>query len=176
MRRIPHVPPLLYFLVLLIIASGHTVIAAAGELRVGVFDSRAVALAYAKSDMFEKWLDDLMSASANAQAAGDSVRLRELEGEAQAEHALRSKQVFGTFPAYDVLDKIKKEIPRIAQEAGVEVLVSKWDIVYQIEGAEYIDVTEPLVDLFGLNEKDKQKALDIDDVEPVPWTELDEHD
>ena len=75
--------------------------------------------------MFEEWLEDLQEASSQAEEAGDEERVKELGEQAQAEHALRSKQVFSTFPAYDVLVRIEADIPKIAAEAGVDVIVSK---------------------------------------------------
>lgn len=149
---------------------------ATSQLRVGTFDSRAVAFAYARSNMFKKWLNELTTAAAEAEAAGDSTRVKELGGQAQAEHALRSKQVFSTFPAYDVLERIKADIPKIATEAGVDVLVSKWEIVYQRPDVEFVDVTELMVGLFNLDEEAQTSLQQLLQTEPVPLGELGEHE
>jgi hypothetical protein len=146
------------------------------QLRVGIFDSRAVAFAYARSDMFKKWLNELTTAAAEAEAAGDTTRVKELGNQAQAEHALRSKQVFSTFPAYDVLERIESEIPKIAAEAGVDVVVSKWEIVYQRPGVEFVDVTELMVQLFQLDEDAQKNLQELLQQEPVPLSEFGEHE
>jgi hypothetical protein len=148
----------------------------APHLRVGTFDSRAVAFAYARSDMFEKWLDDLTTAAAEAEAAGDTARVRELGDQAQAEHALRSRQVFSTFPAYDVLERIESEIPKIAAEAGVDVVVSKWEIVYQRPGVEFVDVTDLMVKLFNLDDDALTNLQQLLQQEPLPLSEFGEHE
>ncbi len=148
----------------------------APQVRVGTFDSRAVAFAYARSSMFEEWLKGLQEASSQAEKAGDVERVKELEKEAQAEHALRGKQVFSTFPAYDVLARIKADIPKIAAEAGVDVIVSKWEIVYQRPGVEFVDVTGLMVQLFHLDEDAQQNLKELLQQEPVPLSEFGEHE
>lgn len=149
---------------------------ASPQLRVGTFDSRAVAFAYARSEMFKKWLNELATAASEAEAAGDTARVKELEEQAQAEHALRSKQVFSTFPAYDVLAKIEEEIPKIAVEAGVDVIVSKWDVVYKRSGIEFVDVTELMVGVFRLDEDSRKMLKDLQQKAPVPLGEFGEHE
>jgi hypothetical protein len=149
---------------------------AAPQLLIGTFDSRAVAFAYARSDMFNEWLNELTTAAAEAEAAGDSARVKELGDQAQNEHALRSKQVFSTFPAYDVLERIEAEISKIATEARVDVIISKWEIVYQRPGVEFVDVTELMVQLFHLDE-DAQKSLQqLLQQEPIPLSEFGKHE
>lgn len=146
------------------------------QIRVGTFDSRAVAFAYARSDRFKKWLNELTTAADKAEAAGDTTRVKELGEKAQAEHALRSKQVFSTFPAYDVLAKIEGDIPKIASEAGVDVIVSKWDVVYQRQGIEFVDVTELMVQLFRLDEDAQKNLRQLIQQAPIPLSEFGEHD
>lgn len=150
--------------------------AAVSQLRIGTFDSRAVAFAYARSDMFEEWLDELTKKAAEAEAAGDSIRVKELGDQAKNEHALRSKQVFSTFPAYDILERIEAEIQKIATEADVDVIISKWEIVYQRPGIKFVDVTELMVQLFGLDEDAQTNLQQLLQQEPIPLSEIGEHE
>ena len=128
------------------------------KLRVGTFDSRAVAGAYYGSDAFHDLLKGLTAEHEKAKAAGDKKRVKELEAEGPALQELAHKQVFGTWPVDNILAKIKGEIPKIAKQADVDVIVSKWDVVYQRSGVEFVDVTDLMVQRF------KKPAANDDDV------------
>ncbi|MCH7472567.1 hypothetical protein IIA79_06410 [bacterium] len=145
------------------------------KLRVGTFDSRAVAMAYFGSEAFNRELNDLRAELEDAKAAGDEQRVKELEAEGPALQELMHKQGFGTWPVHDILDKIRDEIPEIAKQTGVEVIVSKWDIVYQGPGVEFVDVTDLMVRLFDPNEETLDTITDIQKLDPVPLVELTGH-
>jgi len=75
-----------------------------------------------------------------------------------------------------VLARIESEIPKIADEAGVEVLVSKWEIVYQRPEIEFVDVTELMVQLFNLDDDALTNLQQLLQQEPLPLSELGEHE
>ena len=129
-------------------ASGDTPNRPGSKLRVGTFDSRTVAGAYYGSEEFDRHLKDLSAEHERAKAAGDEKRVKELEVEGPASQELAHKQFFGTGSVDNILEKIKAKIPRIAKQAGVDVIVSKYDVVYQQSGVEFVDVTDYLVKLF----------------------------
>ena len=52
---------------------------------VGVYDGRAVAIAYANSEQFGAWVGDLRERRKQALAAGETRRAEQLEGEAKAQ-------------------------------------------------------------------------------------------
>ena len=110
----------------------------AAMVRVGTFDSRVVAGAYYGSQAFDRQLKKLMAEHEKAKAAGDSKRVKELEAEGPASQELAHKQVFGTGPVDNILAKIKGEIPRIAKMSDADIIVSKWDVVYQRPGVEFV--------------------------------------
>ena len=101
------------------------------KVRVGTFDSRAVAMAYFGSEAFKRQLNDMRAEYENAKAAGDEKRVKELDAEGPALQELMHKQGFSTWPVDHILEAIKKQIPEIAAKADVDVIVSKWDMVYQ---------------------------------------------
>lgn len=53
------------------------------KVRVGTYDSRAIAVAFVGSEVFNKYLKDLKAKHDEAQAAGDKKRIAELEAEWQ---------------------------------------------------------------------------------------------
>ena len=95
--------------------------------RIGVYDSRAIVVAFAGSTTFNKWLSGLKAEHEKAKAAGDQKRVAELEAEGKERQKLMHKQGFSTAPVDNILEHIKGRLPAIKEKAGVGVLVSKWD-------------------------------------------------
>ncbi len=95
------------------------------KVRVGTFDSRALAMAYFGSEAFHRQLNDLRAEHEKAKATGDAKRVKELDAEGPALQELMHKQGFSTWPVDNILEKIKGKISEIATQADVEVIVSK---------------------------------------------------
>jgi len=89
--------------------------------------------------------------------------------------ALVHKRGFGTASVTELLEPHKKEVQRIAKEAGVDILVSKWDILHQSPGVPLVDLTEPLARLFQPDTATWKVIEDIRDTEPVPNHALEDH-
>lgn len=161
-------------LVLVSVVAGLAVWALAAEtqpektkVRIGTFDSRAVAIAYAHSDWNSERLKSKMAEMEKAKAAGDTKKIEELEAWGQAQQDKLHKQGFGTASVCDLLEHIKDDIPKIAKEKGVDVIVSKWDIVYQNPEIEMIDITDEIVKPFNPNEKALKSIRAIQNHPPV---------
>jgi len=120
-------------------------------LRVGVYDPRAIAVAYAHSDFFAKILQQHKADHDAAKAAGDQKRVKELEAWGESQQIRAHLQVFGGAPVDDCLDKVRDRLPQVAQTAGVQVITRKTD--YADAGAEVVDVTDDLVQLFNPDAK-----------------------
>ena len=144
-------------------------------LRVGTFDSRALAMAYYRSAEFVQYMQELRAEHEKAKAAGDEKRVKELEVKGPAQQELIHKQGFSTWPVDNILEKIKGKIPEIAKQADVNVIVCKWDIVYQQNGVEFIDVTDLMVKPFNPDEATLKIIKDIQKLDPVPLEELKNH-
>jgi len=145
------------------------------NLRVGTFDSRAVAIAHVRSAEFARHLKALRAKYEKAKAAGDEKRVKELEAQGPAGQEMVHKQGFGTWPVDNILDKIKGKIPKIAKQADVDVIVSKWDVVYQRPGVEFVDVTDLMVQPFDPDESTLKVIQEVLKRAPVPLEELENH-
>jgi hypothetical protein len=121
--------------------------------RVGTFDSRAIAIAYASSNEFNQSIKKLMEEHKQAKADGNEQKAKELEAQGNAHQQKLHMQGFSTASVSEYLVHIKDRLPVVAKEAGVDVIVSKWDLVYQSPDAEFVDVTELMVKQFNPNEK-----------------------
>jgi len=145
------------------------------KVRVGTFDSRALAMAYYRSEAFLRQINDMRAKYEKAKAAGDEKRVKELELEGSAQQELMHKQGFGTWPVDNILEKIKGKIPEIAAQAEVDVIVYKWHIAYKRSGTEFVDVTDRMVEPFGPDEGTLRMIKEIQEQEPVPLEELKGH-
>lgn len=138
--------------------------------RVGVYDSRAVAVAYCGSTLHNKSMSTLMAEFEKAKAAGDRKRIAELKAEGAAGQKLMHMQGFSTASVDDILDRIKERLPAIKEQAGVTALVSKWDKpgLAKYKDAEVVDVTMALVDAFSPNDRQRKSAIEIQNHDPIP--------
>jgi hypothetical protein len=133
-------------------------------------------------------MGELQAEYDQAKAAGNAKRVQELEAESDsptwpdsgwppspAQQALIHRQGFSTWPVDNILDKIREEIPKISIQADVEVIVSKWDLVYQRSGVEFVDVTDLMVEPFDPDEETQRIIKEIQRQDPVPLEELADH-
>jgi hypothetical protein len=142
----------------------------AAKVRIGTYDSRSLAIAYAGSAPFNQWLSALKSEHDQAKTAGDQKRMTELEAAGKAGQKLLHMQGFSTAPVTNILDQIKDQLPAIKEQAHVGALVSKWDkaALAGYQNAETVDVTEALVDTLHPTDRQRKSAMEIQKHEPVP--------
>lgn len=146
---------------------------------VGTFDSRGILMAYVRSDQFGRYLSaqkaDIARAVERAEASGDDQLLAALNALGPAMQKRIHEQGFGSAPVDDIIARIEERLPAIAEEAGVDVIVSKWTLTYTGPGARFVDVTELLANEFDPSEATLKGIRDLARREPVPLDELD-HD
>ena len=137
-------------------------------ISVGVFDSRAVAGAWYRSQAHMKQISEMKAEHRKAKANGDEKLATELEKKGSGSQEAAHKQVFSNEPIDNVLKRIENDLPGIAKAAGVDVLVSKWEIAYQDKSAKFTDVTWEMVNLFEPDEATVTLVKEILVTEPIP--------
>jgi len=142
------------------------------KFRVGIFDSRGVALAYARSGLSAPVMRDLKAKYEKAKAENDEKTIKECEAEGPARHQVQMQQVFSVASVADILEAVKADLPNVAREAGVDIIVSKWEVVHKDPSIELVDVTANLVKLFKPDEATLKMIGDIDKQPPVSILEL----
>jgi len=149
--------------------------------RVGVYDSRAIAIAFVGSDVYKashgRKLAEMMMKYKKAKAENNQERMSELEVWGKAQQALLHKQGFSTAPVDDILKHVADQLPKIKKQAGVDLIVSKWDTqaLAKHESAEQVDITMLLVEVFKPNDKQKKSAIEIQNHDPVPLEKMEDH-
>lgn len=141
--------------------------------RIGIYDSRAVAVAYAGSSFQQAKMNELVSQQKKAKAAGDKKEVARLEAEGRAWQAQLHQQGFGTAPVDDLLAHTSSELPKIQADTGVTQLISKWNEpeLQKHAGAEKVDVTLKLLDAFHPNERQRNYAIEIQKKKPAKLKE-----
>lgn len=142
------------------------------KLRVGIFDSRALAIAYGQSKVTQDKFKELRAERQEAKNAGDQKLAGEVQSRIEALRTSFYKQAHGIGPIANILEIIKDKIPGIAEEAKVDVIIRKWDIVYQRPDIEFVDVTDLMVKPFNPKDSTKVSIKSILANEPVPLNTL----
>jgi hypothetical protein len=140
--------------------------------KIGVFDSRAIALAYWRSDEGMRQLRGLHDEYEKAKASNDEKRIKELEQEGPWCQIRMHQQVFSTATVAGILEKVSDRLPAIAKQAGVGAIVSKWEVPYKDASLETVDVTLPLVRLFNPNEQILKMIEQMSAQPPIPFEKL----
>jgi hypothetical protein len=141
------------------------------KLRVGTFDSRAIVIAYGRSADFNQRIRKLKADRDKAKADGDQKKALELEEQGRSGQQMFHMQGFSTASVNDILEHIKDKLPEIAKQAGVAMIVSKWDIAYQSPDAELVDITDLMVKPFSPDEKTLKTISELQKHAPIPLQE-----
>lgn len=141
-------------------------------IRIGVYDSRGIAIAWARSEEFRQENAKLRADYEQAKAKGDTLQARKLEKEGKSMDFRLHLRGFSTAGAGDLLTKVADGLPAAAHEAGVALIVSKWELPYMDPGVEVVDVTVPLARLFNPDEETMKILDELATQKPVPLDEL----
>lgn len=132
-------------------------------LRIGTYDTRAIAVAYAPSDYNP--VGEKMAEHAAAKAAGDDERIAELEAWGAEHQRQLHRQAFARVPVTDLLAHVADRLPEVADRRGLAAIVADTDWV--ATGVERIDVTMDLVALYDPSERTVNMVEDLVDKDPL---------
>jgi hypothetical protein len=127
--------------------------------RIGTYDARAVAVAYAPSEYNTRIIRGLMAEADKAKAAGDQKRLAELKAEGEARQRRLHLQGFSGAPVDDILAQVRDALPVVARQRGVSAIIRTAD--YMDPAVESVDITDDLVALFHPSEKTLRTIRDV---------------
>jgi len=139
--------------------------------RIGIYDSRIVAVASTRTDEFKQWVQKMKSEYENAITKGDTIQAKLLEKKGSTSQDIMHKQAFSTYPITDILEKVKDKIPEVAEKVNVSCIVNKWAIAFQNEDIEYVDVTLEMAALFTDSEEIKNMYKQFP-AQPMSLTEM----
>lgn len=135
-------------------------------VRIGVYDSRAVALAFARSEEGQQYVADLHARYQAAVAEGDEPAAQSLREQGEAHQVRLHLQVFGNAPADDAMARIQSNLSSVAQAENVVAIVPAAE--FHDHTVEIVDVTEAIVLLFSPTPETLRLARQSRDVKPIP--------
>ncbi len=140
-------------------------------VRIGTYDSRAIAIAYAPSKYNP--VRQKMKAFEQAKTAGDEKQMKELEGWGQKHQRQLHRQGFSFVPVNDLLQHVAERLPEVAKTANVVSIVRACD--YVDDSVQVVDITDQLVKLFDPSEKTLNNIRLIREKPPVDLDEVEQH-
>lgn len=149
-----------------------------GESGIGIYDSRAVAIAHVGSESFQRFMLARGAELSKAKEEGDEAALLRIEASMVSLQAKLHRQGFSTAPVDEILEEYTDQIDAILAEHRAAALVSRWDqktlAIYP--GSRRIDVTAELVNLITSNKKQRKRAMEIVQFEPEPLESIADHE
>jgi len=134
-----------------------------GKLRIGTYDSRAIAVAWAASTYNP--VGEKMKELQAAKAVGDEETVRELNAWGESQQRKLHRQGFGRVPVDDLLKPVADRLPEVARTAGVEAIVFSCE--YAGPQVEVVDVTDEMVRLFDPSERTLSIVAQMKGVPPM---------
>jgi hypothetical protein len=141
---------------------------AAGKVRIGTYDNRSIAVAYAASR--HNPVKEKVADYERAKAAGDRDAVKELESWGQSHQRLLHFQGFGHVPVADLLEPVQDGVKEVAKRRGLAAITMACDVT--AGNVELVDVTEDLVKLYDPTEKTLKTALGVRSAKPVDLIRL----
>ncbi len=127
---------------------------------IGVYNSRGVALAYGRSPEGLQRFKQMHVERDEAEAAGDTERVKELEEEGPWLQERMHMQVFGNLPIEDILEGREAMLAEVAHEAGVVAIVPS--LAFLAAGVETVDVTELIARKFEVDDETLKMVREIE--------------
>ncbi|MDP8243478.1 MAG: hypothetical protein P9L94_05295 [Candidatus Hinthialibacter antarcticus] len=141
------------------------------KARVGIYDNRAIAIAYAASKYNP--VSEKMEEYKKAKDAGDEQTVKQIEAWGEQHQRQLHRQGFCRVPVSDLLEHVKEQFPELAKQLNVDVIAMQCD--YSVQSVEVVDITNELAALFDLSEKALKNIANIKNQAPIDLDELDNH-
>jgi len=132
-------------------------------VNIGIYDSRAIAVAFVGSDIFKQYMTNLTNRQEKAKVEGNHKLSDKLEQEGVALQKRLHQQAFSTASVDNILAHVKSQILEIKKQTNVKDIVSKWDAqtVDVYHPMNQVDVTSLLIEAFKPNARQKKSAIEI---------------
>jgi hypothetical protein len=138
------------------------------KVRIGTYSSRAVALAYLRSERFEARLEAWRRGIEDAKRKDDAAAVASIEKKMRGQQRRAHLQGFGDAPIPDIIADLGEAVAETARKEGLAAVVRSADIAFRDPSVEVVDITVALVDACKPTETTRKMASEIDRHPPVP--------
>jgi len=142
-------------------------VSVSAQPRVGVFDSRAVALARFHCPDIENPAKELHREMKIAQENGDEETIAKLKRLGPLHQAHLHDLVFGSGSVNAYFEELQNSFTAIAEEENLDLIVSKWETAYLGEDVIQVDITEKLLEFYHPDEKVQHMLEGMKGVAPI---------
>ena len=140
-------------------------------VKIGVYDSRVVVMAYSRSAQFNEKMKEAGEKADKLMKSGDTTKMKEGALMMISRSYLLESSLFSTATTSAVMSLVKDKLPALAEKAGVSVIVSKWELNYSGPGIETVDLTGQISDLFKPVNLDPKMVKEIGGNKPMSLEE-----
>lgn len=123
------------------------------KMRVGVYDSRMVAVWYFNSSDYRESIKSMMSEMKSAKESNNIDKQNELNGRGELMQRVAHDKGFGTGSVAEILSSKKDIIAKFAKSEKLDLIVSKWEVNFSNENIKLVDITEKLLKALGADDK-----------------------
>ena len=141
-------------------------------IKIGTYDSRVIVFAYSRSQLFMDHQKKFSMQNDSIKNAKDSAKFKELSVMAMSYQHLLHQMVFSSGSVQDIIGLVKDKLPELAKQAGLVMIVSKFEVNYIDPSCEIVDLTNAIIPLFNPKENIEKMAGEIGKTKPVPIEEL----
>ncbi|MEI6140381.1 MAG: hypothetical protein WCP85_14020 [Mariniphaga sp.] len=142
------------------------------RMKIGVYDSRVVVFAWSRSNYFKEQMGKIRQHSDSAMKTNDTLKIKEVSIQAMSYQHLLHQMVFSNGSAASILELVKDKLPEVAKQAGVSIVVSKFELNYQDPSIEIVDLTTQVSQLFNPTENIDNMVGNIKKDQPIPLDKL----
>ena len=166
-RKLYSIVPIICLTMISIVLFGTERTNAQTTVRIGTFDSRAVAIVYCNSKYFKSSMEPLMAQMKTAKEKDDKKTIAKCEREGSLRQTMMHEQGFGTGSISGIIETVKDKIAVLAKSENLTAIVSKWELTYNSPDVELIDVTEKIAAFFEPNDRMKEMIKEVLKSEPI---------
>ena len=124
-----------------------------GKIRIGVYDSRMIAIANFQSEEFQKEMKDLRNEFNKAKEKKDTAMTKKLEEKGQLIQKILHDKGFGRGSVVEIIEKYPDVLKELATKEKLTAIVSKWELNYSSKDVQLVDITVKLMSALKYPEK-----------------------
>ena len=128
---------LLAAIILIIVSSGLS----EAKQKIGVFDSRFIAIYNFRSESFQKEMKDMFAGYKMAKDNKDTAEMKKFEEKGPLLQRILHDKGFGRGSVAEILEKKSDELKALAKKEKLSAIVSKWELLYSGDDVEIVDIT-----------------------------------
>ena len=160
---------LTFFFIISILSAS---VSAQTKILIGIYDSRAVAIAYGNSSEGKAKINELWAGLKNAKSTKNDSLIRRLKVRGVAYQTLAHLCAFSYGSVVEILEKHKAEVDSIEKSTHVQALVSRYELLQNTGTIETVDITNNLVQLFNPSEQVRQWIGEAAKQAPLPMVDV----